>query len=101
MKKLYNMLPLERVAHAIYLIRGQKIILDSDLADLYGVETKALVQAVKRNAERFPKDFMFQLSAQEVTNLRYQFGTSSLAHGGRRFRPYAFTEQGWPCYPAC
>src|ERR1700685_944922 len=94
MKKMTDLIPVERIAHAIYLIRGQKVILDSDLAILYGVETKALNQAVRRNAKRFPKDFMFQLAPQEVAILRSQIGTSSSAHGGRRFRPYAFTEQG-------
>ncbi len=69
-------------------------MLDADLAVLYGVETKVLVQAVKRNLVRFPKDFMFQLSADEFANLRSQFVTSSSVHGGRRYPPYAFTEQG-------
>src|ERR1700733_2315483 len=94
MKKLPGFLPLERITNSIYLIRDQKVILDSDLAQLYGVETGVLNKAVKRNAGRFPKDFMFQLTLQEVANLRFQFGISSLAHGGRRFRPFAFTEQG-------
>jgi hypothetical protein len=82
----------ERVEKAILMIRGERVMLDSDLADLYGVETKALVRAMKRNAERFPTDFMFQLSFQEFTDLRSQIGTSSW--GGRRTPPYAFTEQG-------
>lgn len=68
------------------------MILDRDIALLYGVETKALVRAVKRNLDRFPDDFMFQLTVEETGNLRYQFGTSSW--GGRRYLPYAFTEQG-------
>lgn len=68
-------------------------MLDSDLAELYGVETKALVRAVKRNLDRFPDDFMFQLSAVEFQSLRYHFGTSK-ARGGRRYLPYAFTEHG-------
>lgn len=80
------------IERRILLIREQKVLLDSDLADLYGVETKALNRAVKRNLDRFPKDFMFQLNKKEFENLRYQFGTSS--HGGRRFYPYVFTEQG-------
>lgn len=67
-------------------------MLDKDLAVLYGVETKALNRAVIRNIERFPAEFMFQLTRAETENLRYQFGTSS--HGGRRYRPYVFTEQG-------
>ncbi|MEZ4753767.1 MAG: ORF6N domain-containing protein [Bdellovibrionota bacterium] len=77
----------------IYLIRGQKVILDEDLAILYAVKTKALVQAVKRNLDRFPEDFMFHLSNQEVTALRSQIVTSK-SRGGRRTNPYAFTEQG-------
>jgi ORF6N domain len=83
-----------RVDRKILLLLGERVLLDADLAELYGVETKALVRAVKRNASRFPSDFMFQLTADEVTNLRYQTGTSSSAHGGRRYAPYAFTEQG-------
>src|SRR5207237_1494336 len=67
---------------------------DSDFASIYGVETKALNRAVKRNRYRFPKDFMFQLSEDEWKNLKYQIGTSSLGHGGRRSRPYVFTEHG-------
>jgi hypothetical protein len=67
-------------------------MLDSDLAELYGVETKALVRAVKRNSERFPVDFMVQLTKEEFDNLKYHFGTSRW--GGRRYLPYAFTEQG-------
>ena len=69
-------------------------MLDSDLAQLYGVLTKNLNKAVKRNIERFPHDFMFQLTKEEYQNLRFQNGTSKLTHGGRRFMPYAFTEQG-------
>lgn len=76
----------------ILLIRGQRVMLDADLAELYGVETKMLNRAVKRNPERFPEDFMFQLTAEELENLRFQFGTSSW--GGRRYLPYAFTEHG-------
>ena len=84
--------PVERIARAILVIRGEKVMLDSDLAALYGVTTGNLNKAVKRNAERFPIDFMFQLDAEEVTNLKFQFGISSW--GGRRRLPYAFTEQG-------
>ncbi len=83
----------ERVTNTILFIRGEKILLDEHLALLYGVETGALVRAVKRNSDRFPQDFMFQLSPEEWTNLRSQIGISS-AHGGRRYAPYAFTEQG-------
>jgi hypothetical protein len=79
----------------IYTIRGQKVILDHDLAELYGVSTKALKQAVKRNLERFPSDFMLLLTYQEVANLRSQFVTSSSSEwGGTRYRPMAFSEQG-------
>ena len=76
----------------IRLIRGHRVILDADIAALYGVETKALNRAVRRNADRFPDDFMFQLSDEEFESLRCQIGTSSW--GGRRYRPYAFTEHG-------
>jgi hypothetical protein len=76
------------------VLREQRVMLDADLADLYGVQTKVLVQAVKRNLTRFPQDFMFQLSAQEFTALRSQFVTSNTGRGGRRTAPYAFTEQG-------
>ena len=86
-------LPIETIQRSIYVVRGQKVMLDSELAILYGVETKTLVRAVKRNQDRFPDDFMFQLQDQEWENLRYQIGTSS-SWGGRRFAPYVFTEQG-------
>jgi hypothetical protein len=72
----------------IYLIRGTNVMLDKDLAELYGVETRVLIQAVKRNIERFPQDFMFQLTKEEFENLRSQIVTSSW--GGRRYLPYAF-----------
>ena len=85
---------LEAIAPRIVQIRGQKVMIDADLAELYGVQTKVLVQAVKRNLERFPKDFMFQLANQDVADMRSQSVTSSLRHGGRRTMPYAFTEQG-------
>ena len=77
----------------IHLIRGNKIMLDADLAQLYGVATKNLNKAFQRNRERFPVDFMYQITRQEFANLRFQFGTSSL-HGGRRHMPYAFTQEG-------
>ena len=83
-----------RVAHFILVIRRQRVLLDSDLAALYGVETRVLLQAVRRNLERFPPDFTFQLSAAEWTSLRSQFVTSTPPRGGRRYAPYAFTEQG-------
>jgi hypothetical protein len=78
----------------IYQIRGYKVMLNFDLAELYEVETRTLKQAVKRNMERFPEDFMFELTENEFRNLRSQFVISSLSWGGTRYRPYAFTEQG-------
>jgi hypothetical protein len=88
-------IPVERIEKAIFLIRGHKVMLDADLAELYGVKTKALKQAVRRNIERFPKDFMFELNHEEHSNLRSQFVTSSFAQwGGTRYKPMAFTEQG-------
>lgn len=86
-------LPVERILRSILLLRGEKVMLDADLAALYGVETRSLIQAIKRNPQRFPPDFMFQLSDEEWFNLRSQIGISS-SHGGRRTSPYAFTEQG-------
>ncbi len=86
-------IPLERIQRAIYLIRGEKVMLDADLARLYGVATGNLNKAVKRNRQRFPADFMFQLSSEEAEDLRFQIGISS-SYGGRRYQPYAFTEQG-------
>ncbi len=89
------LIPAERIEKAILLLRGQKVMLDADLAELYSVETKALVRAVKRNLDRFPADFLFQLNKEEFDDLRCQFGTSSSERwGGRRYLPYAFTEQG-------
>jgi hypothetical protein len=82
-----------RIESLIYIIREERVMLDQDLAELYQVETKALVQAVQRNAKRFPADFMFQLSFQEFTALRSQIVTSK-GRGGRRTAPYAFTEHG-------
>ncbi len=90
-----SLIPVERVESYILLIRGHKVILDADLAKLYSVETRALVQAVKRNAERFPYDFMFQLNAIEFKNWRSQIVISNpSAKMGLRRPPYAFTEQG-------
>ena len=85
--------PRERIERYIFLIRGQKIMLSTHLADLYGVELRALIQAVRRNTERFPKDFMFQLTQAEWENLKSQIVISSWG-GLRRATPYAFTEQG-------
>ena len=87
-------LPAERVERRILSIRGLKVMLDSDLAELYEVETKALNRAVRRNNSRFPPDFMFQLTPQESEDLRCQLGTSNPGRGGRRYQPLAFTEQG-------
>jgi hypothetical protein len=95
----------EQIESRIFLIRGQKVMLDADLAELYGVETKVFNQAIKRNAVRFPEDFMFQLTSEEFADLRCQIDTSNLrsqivtsnnpsGRGGRRHLPYAFTEHG-------
>jgi hypothetical protein len=77
-------IPIERITRAILLIRGQKVMLDADLAELYAVETKALNRAVKRNFERFPGDFMFQLTTEETERLRYQIGTLNAGRGQHR-----------------
>ena len=89
MKKI---IPIERITNKIYLIRNHHVLLDHDLAELYRVKTRQITQAVKRNSQRFPDDFMFQLSKEEFKFLRSQIVTSSW--GGRRYPPYAFTEQG-------
>jgi hypothetical protein len=78
----------------ILVVRGRRVMLDEDLADLYGVETKRLIEQVKRNRERFPGDFMFQLDGPEAAALRSQIATSNVGRGGRRYAPYVFTEQG-------
>jgi hypothetical protein len=78
----------------IHLIRGQKVMIDSDLAKLYQVLTKNLNLSVRRNATRFPEDFMFQLTSEEAQSLRLQNATSNITRGGRRYQPYAFTEHG-------
>jgi len=90
----YSIEPIQRVVLCIPEVRGQKVILDSDLARIYGVTTARLNQQVKRNHERFPKDFVFQLTKREHENLMLQFATSSSGYGGRRKLPYAFTEHG-------
>ena len=87
-------IPLERIERAIYLIRGRKVMLDRDLAALYGVDTKVLKQAVKRNLRRFPDDFMFVFTPEELVNWRSQFVTSNSDRMGLRHAPMAFTEQG-------
>ena len=87
----------ENIKNLIYTIRGKQVMLDSDVARLYQYETKNINKAMKRNIERFPEDFCFQLTKKEIENLRFQFGTSSLEkenYGGRRYLPYAYTEQG-------
>ena len=83
-----------QIKNLIYEIRGYKVMLDSDLADLYEVPTKRLNEAVKRNITRFPSNFMFQLNEEDLLDLRSQIATSSSKHGGRRYMPYVFTEQG-------
>ena len=87
-----TLIPDEVIMKKIYLLRGSKVMLDRDLADLYEIETKQLKRAVRGNISRFPKDFMFELSPEEFNNLRSQFGTSSW--GGPRYVPMAFTEHG-------
>ena len=89
-----DLISIEKIEKAIYFIRGEKVMLDRDLAHLYEVATKTLNRAVKRNLPRFPLDFMFQLTEEEAEILRCQIGISSLGHGGRRYLLYVFTEQG-------
>jgi ORF6N domain len=86
--------PVQLIERRIYLIRGHRVMLDSDLAELYAVSTKVFNQAVKRNRDRFPRDFMFQTTVAEANSLRSQIVTSNHRRGGRRYRPYLFTEQG-------
>lgn len=83
-----------KIEAMIYTIRGQRVMMDSDLAELYGVETKALKRAVRRNLNRFPEDFMFEMSKEELENWRYQFGTSNFVKMGLRIQPFVFTELG-------
>lgn len=85
---------IEPIAAKIHLIRGKRVILDADLSDLYDVQTKFINLAVRRNIERFPYDFMFQLTTEETKSLRLQFATSKKGRGGRRYLPYAFTQEG-------
>jgi hypothetical protein len=89
-----EIIPIDQIQSRILILRGQRVLLDWDLATFYGVPTRTLNQAVKRNANRFPSDFRFQLKEEEVTNLRSQIVISSLDHGGRRFAPFAFNEHG-------
>lgn len=86
--------PTGAIQARILVIRSRQVMLDRDLAELYGVETKVLTRAVRRNEDRFPSDFMFRLTANEFADLRRQFGTSNAGQGGRRYSPYVFTEQG-------
>jgi hypothetical protein len=92
-KRPKSLVPVEQIEKTIFLLRGQKVMLSPHLAELYGIEARTLVQAVKRNLERFPEDFMFQLTREEYENLKSQIVISSWG-GARRARPYAFTEQG-------
>jgi len=94
MRKPAAIVPVSRIQSRILLVRGHKVMLDSDLAELYRVSTKRLNEQVKRNRGRFPVDFMFQLTAEESRDLRSHFATSRVGHGGRRYRPFAFTEHG-------
>ncbi len=96
MMKRAELLPIpdELVMNKIYVIRNQKVMLDRDLGELYGVETKRLKESVKRNLSRFPEDFMFELTEIEFETLRSQFATSKTGRGGTRYTPMAFTEQG-------
>jgi len=89
-----DLVPVEVIDRRIYLIRAQKVMIDSDLAELYQVPTKSLNLAVRRNTVRFPEDFMFRLSQDEADSLRFQTETSKTGRGGRRYLPYVFTEQG-------
>jgi hypothetical protein len=90
----HRVIPTRPVESLIRVIRGRKAILDSDLAELYQVETRTLNQAVRRNMDRFPDDFMFRLTEEEAESLTSQFVISNAGRGGRRYLPYAFTEHG-------
>lgn len=89
-----ELIPVEIIENKIFIFRGHRVMLDSDLAELYGVETFNLNKSVKRNKDRFPEDFMFQLTDEEWEALRFQIGISKETKGGRRYNPYVFTEQG-------
>ncbi len=93
-KGIVKIIPDETIIRKIYLFRGQKVMLDRDLADMYGIETKVLKQAVKRNIERFPEDFMFEITKKEFADWRSQFVTSNSDKMGLRYQPFCFTEQG-------
>ena len=92
--KSKDLIPEKRILKIIMVVRGEKVILDSDLAKLYGVETRRLNEQVRRNIEKFPEDFMFQLTKEEFENLKSQIATSSSGWGGRRKLPFVFTEHG-------
>ena len=94
MARPHSVIPVERIASRIYLIRGEKVILDSDLAELYGVATSRLNEQFKRNRDRFPPDFAFQLSKDEFDSLMSQIAISNAGRGGRRKLPWVFTEHG-------
>ena len=97
MNENIELIEAEEIQNLIYTIRGKQVMLDSDVASLYNYTTKNINKAVKRNIERFPEEFCFQLTEEELKNLRFQIGTSSLKnknYGGRRYLPYVFTEQG-------
>jgi phage regulator Rha-like protein len=94
MSERKSIVPAESLDRLIYEIRGQKVMLDTDLAEIYGVTTKRLNEQVKRNRGRFPVEFAFRLTAEEHANLKSQFATSSLSHGGKRKLPWVFTEHG-------
>lgn len=100
-KRLVYLIPQERIENKIFLFRENKVMIDRDLAELYGVETKALNLAVKRNIDRFPEDFMFQLTEDEDSVLRFQIETSKKGRGGRRYLPYVFTQEGVAMLSQC
>jgi hypothetical protein len=94
MEKVMSEVSLAKIEDMIYVVRGQKVMMDFDLAELYGVETKNLKKAVRRNIPRFPDDFMFEMSKEELENWRFQFGTSNRIKMGLRVQPFVFTELG-------
>src|SRR6188472_2335380 len=100
-EKAFDLVKTPAIDRRIFVIRERQVMLDEDLADLYGVETKRLVEQVKRNVERFPADFMFQLDETETAALRSQIATSNSGRGGRRYAPYVFTEQGVAMLSGC
>ena len=95
-----NLAIIDEIGDKIYVVRGQRVMLDSDLADIYQVATGALNRAVRRNLARFPSDFVFRLSDEETESLRCQIGISNKGRGGRRYSPYVFTDTGQLCWQA-